>query len=382
LLRLPGQGILTRARRRGWNMPACLRCFLWVSLVVVLSASETRAQDDWCSRCFTYDGETQVSDSAFDMQFTNQCGKEVTVNYWRKPGRDQDGKRRIVWAKTGTHTVRCNGSRDWICTSIVNVEFVCPQQTAEGPSRSDTRKGVPVEEEKKTAQPTAPGVDVEAAKRASERFDFQLAEKMDSREGWEAFLKAHPDGVSAAWAKKRLKELGGDAAAPKSSLPRTANVPQAPLDRRETILPEAEPVRCKSGNYCAQGMVCLEGGMCGRKHATRRCADGWRELPSSPFCLAPNQKLCPGGQTCWNEDRCSGTKWCINAGGDQGCRPGEQFDGKDCIALKIERKCAAGAICAWGLACGEDSKRAGQCVYVVGSQVPQAPRSAFINGSR
>jgi hypothetical protein len=53
-----------------------------------------------------------------------------------------------------------------------------------------------------------PGVDYDAAKRGEAKLAFDIAEKMDSIEGWKAFLKDHSDsGVYAEHAKKRLKEL-------------------------------------------------------------------------------------------------------------------------------------------------------------------------------
>ncbi len=158
-----------------------------VGLIILFFARGVAAQDE--CRCFHYDGETQAGTTAFDMQFTNQCGKEVTVYYWRQVGKDQDGKRGIVWAKPGTHTDRCNGTREWICTPIVNMEFICPQQGSPPPVTKGT-SGVPAGraadpralQEAKQKADEARAKAREAAAKAAQKRNEEEAEKKRVKE--------------------------------------------------------------------------------------------------------------------------------------------------------------------------------------------------------
>jgi hypothetical protein len=87
-------------------------------------------------------------------------------------------------------------------------------------------------------QSTHGGTDYDAAARAEARLQFELAEKMDTREGWQAFLKDHPDGVYAAYAKKRISELEGGNQPAKAPDPKPSQIER---NSRASVSPRIAP---------------------------------------------------------------------------------------------------------------------------------------------
>jgi len=51
--------------------------------------------------------------------------------------------------------------------------------------------------------------DRDAGARAAERLDFERANRTDTAAAYSEYLKGHPDGRDADWARKRLQDLGG-----------------------------------------------------------------------------------------------------------------------------------------------------------------------------
>ncbi|SEC01324.1 cell envelope integrity protein TolA [Bradyrhizobium erythrophlei] len=100
--------------------------FLLLTPIANVAFAQTMKDDTWCKRCFVYNGEQQVSSSAFDKTAVNNCGVPITLKYRRQVG-DGVGKGDETWSVgTGAHSDRCNGSRKWLCTPIESYSWECP----------------------------------------------------------------------------------------------------------------------------------------------------------------------------------------------------------------------------------------------------------------
>lgn len=119
-------------------MGASLSIKWWFALVSLLLLSGAARGDPWCEKCFVYEGETEISSSAFDMHFQNNCNVNVDFYYWRQPGKDTGGERRVEFVNPGSHTVTCNGSRSWLCTPVQRYTWIChaPSQSKTESSKS------------------------------------------------------------------------------------------------------------------------------------------------------------------------------------------------------------------------------------------------------
>lgn len=109
-----------------------------VVIALLLIGAPASSQEDGSCRCFTFNGEGQAGNTAFDMSFDNKCGASVTFYYWRERGNSQDGHRQSAYVQPGSHTERCNGSRDFICTNIIKTLVDCSR--AQSPSQEQTRQ--------------------------------------------------------------------------------------------------------------------------------------------------------------------------------------------------------------------------------------------------
>ena len=88
-------------RRMYFGMRRKKILFAFVATIFVMqagSAFSKEGKDDWCNSCFTFSGEDQVSSSAFDMKFSNNCGVAINFHYWRAPGKDTTSERQDVLA--------------------------------------------------------------------------------------------------------------------------------------------------------------------------------------------------------------------------------------------------------------------------------------------
>ena len=86
-------------RRMYFGMRRKKILFAFVATIFVMqagSAFSKEGEDDWCNSCFTFSGEDQVSSSAFDMKFSNNCGVAINFHYWRAPGKDTTSERQDV----------------------------------------------------------------------------------------------------------------------------------------------------------------------------------------------------------------------------------------------------------------------------------------------
>jgi hypothetical protein len=182
-----------------------------VALLTSSPARQAIAQEE--CRCFHFDGETEVSGHAFDMQFTNHCGKVVTVYYWRQAGKAQDGNREIFWAEPGTYKSRCNGTRDWICTPIVNMEFICPQFSSRSnvnssgflsgkPNRQNDKNGDVEKRNGGNKAPTQQDVAKDAKEIETKREAERKAEEKEVRD-----LQAAVEANTSAVKKQILDDL-------------------------------------------------------------------------------------------------------------------------------------------------------------------------------
>lgn len=142
----------------------------------------------------------------------------------------------------------------------------------------------------------------------------------------------------------------------------------------------AEPVRCKSGLYCAQGMVCLENSLCGRPNpnVAAHCLPNWSYSHSPRTCVPPGgvpcgPSYCPAGGTCTSDGRCVG----LPAGdkcGSGTCTIGDKCHRNRCVEPGTFLCKTNNIACFIGNYCGEVPK----CHVPVGEPFPQVPRSALL----
>jgi len=126
----------------------------------------------------------------------------------------------------------------------------------QGPQSKDTSiashksspSGSAVETSPNKSSGTRPEIDYAAAARAIARRDFDLAEKMNSKEGWRAFLKDHPDGLDAEYAKKKLKELEGDTSTSLPEQDRRAAV-ATPYQLKSAVLQLTQQINTRQDQY-------------------------------------------------------------------------------------------------------------------------------------
>lgn len=173
--------------------------------------------------CFS--GPRLVEDDSYKgYEFTNNCASGAKV-YWRRTYRKGDGSfgsESDYWFVSSCSTeTKQHFQGDYTFGSVeVDESKTCIDKDArrtdidKSPQsgtadRQDNGSG----ENRKGVAAVAPGqTDRSVAELARQRSEFDLAQKMDSVEGWRAFLKEYPEGVDAQWAKKRIAELSNGGA--------------------------------------------------------------------------------------------------------------------------------------------------------------------------
>lgn len=117
----------------------------------------------------------------------------------------------------------------------------------------------------------------------------------------------------------------------------------------------AQPVKCNNGQFCPQGMVCVEGGMCAIESG--KCAAGFRPIKKLG-CLRYDEVAC-GDYRCSPGNKCGPNGTCIGPNRNN--------------LESYEKRCESGRICNKNQACAEgSSNKTGpdeDCVNVVGAMV-------------
>jgi hypothetical protein len=131
------------------------------------------------------DGNNQAS--IIKWQFENVCQHSVTVHI------DTDISSYDKELPPGSSTTQCSSGDG--CHQFRG--YSLPGCNAEPSEKRPPAEG----------SAGRPSVDEAAAARARVKIEFEHAERIDTREAWQEFLKKNPEGVEAAWARKRVKEL-------------------------------------------------------------------------------------------------------------------------------------------------------------------------------
>jgi hypothetical protein len=146
-------------------------------------------------------------DRMYRVEVTNTCQHKIRI-YVAK------GDLKGEWPlEPGTR-------RKFVCEELYHQCKGVPISLLDGTTTTETKppeskpKGKPDPNRNSTLPPNnaagspKQGVDYDAAKRARVRIELDMAERINTKEGWCTFLESNPNGEDAEWAKKRLKELG------------------------------------------------------------------------------------------------------------------------------------------------------------------------------
>lgn len=143
------------------------------------------------------------------------------------------------------------------------------------------------------------------------------------------------------------------------------------------------PVRCMTGLYCAEGMVCLQRGLCGRSHPEKKCGDDFKRVPGG--CVPNNANHCGGIYYCARGLKCGKGNSCVGkytgprcADGGRAppgwvCNPKMPGNTYDPTTTYI---CPESPGACWhGEECGEGYTT---CYLLLGATTPQQPSDAFV----
>jgi hypothetical protein len=202
-------------------------------------------------------------DRLYRVEVTNNCGRKIRlqVSAGRSPSTGE-------WTLEKGQKKRfgCQEAADG-CKGVPQVSLI--GSGAEIGQDNSRPKGKPDPNPSTSDSPGEFKTDRDAAARAQQQFEFNHAERLNTKEGWAAFLKSWPEGVLAEVAKKRLKELDG----PGESKTQAEGKPQAKGNQSAALppFPDLDVGRAKWGLTLAAS---LQNSGSGERHEWRR-GKGW-----------------------------------------------------------------------------------------------------------